>query len=158
MDIYSIVNIKEFFAEYGIEVSETTIKIDNSFCIESKSLADHLRGSVKCVVFTITLGSEVDFEIRKKQVESMAAAYELDKQANIYIEKLATKMQEAISIEARKNGFTETHRFSPGFGDLKLDYQKLFLKLSKAKHITVTDSNLLIPQKTITAVIGLKKV
>ena len=49
-------------------------------------------------------------------------------------------------------------RFSPGYGDLPLECQKdIFAVISPEKHIglTLTDSMLMSPSKSVTAIVGL---
>ncbi|MCL2375602.1 MAG: methionine synthase, partial [Firmicutes bacterium] len=51
-----------------------------------------------------------------------------------------------------------TTRFSPGFGDFDLSYQPTMLYLVKAEKnagIGLTDRHLLVPQKSVSAVIGM---
>ena len=50
-------------------------------------------------------------------------------------------------------------RFSPGYGDLPLDFQKEFLKITDASRklgISLNDSLLMSPSKSVTAIIGIK--
>ena len=49
-------------------------------------------------------------------------------------------------------------RFSPGYGDFDISYQKnIFSCLNSEKYIglTLTDSMLMVPSKSVTAVVGL---
>jgi cobalamin-dependent methionine synthase I len=51
-------------------------------------------------------------------------------------------------------------RYSPGYGDLSLSFQPVLLnELNAAKllGITLTDSYLMIPRKSISAIIGVKE-
>jgi cobalamin-dependent methionine synthase I len=49
-------------------------------------------------------------------------------------------------------------RFSPGYGDWTLDNQPQVLQLAEAERIgiTLTESNIMIPRKSVSAVIGWK--
>ena len=54
-----------------------------------------------------------------------------------------------------------TDRFSPGYGDFPLAQQaEIFrvLDISRRIGVTLTDSGLMVPQKTVTAVLGLSAV
>ena len=60
--------------------------------------------------------------------------------------------------EAAARGLAATTRFSPGYGDLPLSCQPAFLVASgadRALGICATAAHLLVPAKSITAVIGL---
>ena len=57
-----------------------------------------------------------------------------------------------------KENETITFRYSPGYGDLPLDIQSDFLKSINAEKLiglTVSSHNLLMPRKSVTAVIGI---
>ena len=52
-----------------------------------------------------------------------------------------------------------TKRFSPGYGDLALAHQKEVLKLLNAEKnvgITLTDTCLMVPTKSVSAIVGIK--
>ena len=74
------------------------------------------------------------------------------------IEAYCDACQKELSTEAAKEGLYLRSRFSPGYGDFSLDYQKeLLILLDAPKRIglTVTDSMMLTPTKSVTAVMGL---
>ena len=51
-----------------------------------------------------------------------------------------------------------TSRYSPGYGDLPIAMQNEFLEILQAKKtigLSVTSSNILIPRKSITAILGI---
>jgi len=52
-----------------------------------------------------------------------------------------------------------TPRFSPGYGDLSLDHQKGLLKYVEADKIgiSLSETMVMLPEKSITAVIGWKE-
>jgi len=145
------------FREYNIDVCGQEVNFENGLIIKSESLANHLSGCNKCAVIAVTLGHETDRQIKKMQFVDMATALELDKKANIDIEAICDSLQKKIESLAKKQDCGITARFSPGYGDLALSYQSAILKLANSKKITITDSFLLIPQKSVTAIIGYKK-
>ena len=54
---------------------------------------------------------------------------------------------------------TLTNRCSPGYGDLPLSLQPHLLSAlnaNKLLHITLSDTLLMIPQKSITAIVGIR--
>ena len=53
-----------------------------------------------------------------------------------------------------------TFRFSPGYGDYPIELQKDFLRILDAQRkigLTVNDNFMLVPTKSVTAVLGLSK-
>jgi cobalamin-dependent methionine synthase I len=72
-------------------------------------------------------------------------------------------MVEAAADEAEKRILGEGKhraRFSPGYADLPLSFTEEILRLTNAKRlmgITLSDTFLATPSKTVTAIIGLKE-
>ena len=65
-------------------------------------------------------------------------------------------MQEFLGAQLAKKGRSITRRFSPGYGDLKLEGQKVIydaLNLGKIG-ISITDRYLLTPEKSVIAIAG----
>ena len=61
-------------------------------------------------------------------------------------------------FDSKENGVSLTMRYSPGFGDLSLENQKkVFALLNPQKYIGVTlnDSLLMSPSKSVTAIVGI---
>lgn len=74
------------------------------------------------------------------------------------VERAADVLETRIVSEAGRRGLYANYRYSPGYGDFDLAIQGPFIKTLDAGRqlgITVTDDNLLIPAKSITAVVGL---
>ena len=57
-----------------------------------------------------------------------------------------------------REGLHTKPRFSPGYGDFSLEHQRDFMRildLENSLGLTLTGSLLLVPEKSVTAVIGL---
>lgn len=106
-------------------------------------------------VLVCTLGAEFDLWVRREQARDISRAVMLDALGSAYVEAGCDAAEDAI--HARFPGKYLTDRFSPGYGDFPLDAQRLLLDMAGARRIgvTVTDSLLLNPQKSVTAVIGI---
>ena len=106
----------------------------------------------------MTLGSEAEELIARRQVTSMGDALILDSAASAAIENVCRNFEEDLSALEEFSDRFLTDRFSPGYGDLPLGVQKDFCEFLNARRrigLTVTDSYLLVPQKSVTAVTGL---
>lgn len=117
-----------------------------------------LKNSEKVIVIAATLGIYVDKLMRKTQVMDMAQAVVVDAMASVAVEQLMDKIEEELKI--RYSDYYFTNRFSPGYGDYPLDRQKEIVKLlntEKKLGLSLTDSLMLNPTKSVTAVIGLGK-
>ena len=74
------------------------------------------------------------------------------------VEALCDEVNEKIRKEAEERGLYARPRFSPGYGDFPLEVQRDFeriLMMRKKTGIALTDSLLMTPTKSVTAVIGL---
>ena len=121
--------------------------------IPSKHLKRNLRGCNHVALMGATLGIEVDNRMRKYEIINMAKAVVFQACAAACLEAYCDKMQEEISI-----GVTSKPRFSPGYGDFSILFQQQILEILDAPKrigLSMTDGHMLIPTKSVTAVIGL---
>ncbi|WP_322622587.1 hypothetical protein [Aedoeadaptatus coxii] len=131
-----------------------------SFQTESRVLAENLKTSEYVVLFAITLGAAVDRLINKLTVLSKTDAFMTDACATEMLESYANDYCREIKEAAASYDLTTHPRFSPGFADFGLEHQWPLIRTLKADkkiHIALTDGNMLIPTKTITAIMGLDK-
>ena len=87
----------------------------------------------------------------------MAKASVLQACAAAAIEACCNMLQQELQSDAARHGFYLRPRFSPGYGDLPLAAQKDFFQAidcTKRLGITLTDSLLMYPTKSVTAFIG----
>ena len=114
-----------------------------------------LGGCAQAAVLICTLGAAFEALLRAEQARGMARAALLDACGSAWVEAGCDGAQAEIS--ARFPGLHPTDRFSPGYGDLPLDLQGdicAVLDASRRLGLTVTESLLLNPVKSVTAVIG----
>jgi len=149
-------SLKGSFVYLPIEALNGEVLIADKF-IKSKNLFDFLCNCSGAVVFALSCGSGIDYLIEKHSRLRPSAAFCIDAIATAAIESYADKFCTEISqIFHNKNMYTRS-RFSPGYGDFLLENQSFFLKITNAyKHlgITLTDNFLMMPSKSITAVMG----
>ncbi|SBV96967.1 Vitamin B12 dependent methionine synthase, activation domain protein [uncultured Eubacteriales bacterium] len=110
----------------------------------------------QAALLACTLGSAFDALLRTEQARDMAKAVILDACGSAWVEAGCDEAEREIS--ARLPGRYLTDRFSPGYGDLPLSLQPglcTALDAPRRLGVTVTESLLLNPVKTVTAVIGL---
>lgn len=123
----------------------------------SQKLADNLSQCEEAVLLAATLGLEADKLIQRYTVMNMAKASIAQACGAACMEAYCNKVQEIIRQEALERGLYLRPRFSPGYGDLKLDYQKnIFdlLECQKRLGMSLTESMLMLPTKSVTAIIG----
>ncbi len=121
-----------------------------------KDIENHLNGCTEAVIMCATLGTEIDRLLRVSQISDMARAVVLDSFASVAIEQVCNRVDEMIAEE--NSGMYMTFRFSPGYGDYPIKLQKNILNILDAPRrigLTTNDNYLLMPSKSVTAVLGL---
>lgn len=128
--------------------------------IESRSLSDNLKGCEKVILLGATLGVEVDILMRRCFCTDMARAVVLQACAAAFLEEYLDECQEELSGEMAKEGYFLRPRFSPGYGDFSILYQRDILRLidtARKIGLSMTEGSMLTPTKSVTALIGLSR-
>ncbi|MDP4132444.1 MAG: vitamin B12 dependent-methionine synthase activation domain-containing protein [Bacillota bacterium] len=143
---------------FDITVDNDTVILKNTNVIfKSSDIAFHLNGAAKCVLFAATLGSETEHMLIKYEKTNMTKAVIFDAACNALIESASDSFEEEIAAELAKSSLYINYRFSPGYGNFSIGNERNIIDLLSAEiriGLTLNDSSLLIPQKSITAVIG----
>ena len=141
------------FSAEGIYLSGLSVPLTG------KSIAKLLQGCDRAVVLAATVSAEADRLIREISVTDMAAAVVTDALCSAAIEQLCDRAEIEIFGDILKE--QRTYRFSPGYGDLPIELQTYLLTYLNAQRrigLSCTDSYLLTPTKSVTAIIGIKTV
>lgn len=145
-------------AEKQLKPKSVTGTFDiSTFDFRGKSIASHLSGAHSIILFAATLGAESERMSAYYQKTDLQKAVVFDAVCNVLIEDYCDSVCRELKKAAAQNGRYINTRFSPGYGDFSIEYQKLILdNLNAGRRIglSVTDNSLLIPQKSVTAVIG----
>lgn len=110
----------------------------------------------QAVLLACTLGARFDAMLRREQARDMARAVILDACGSAFVESGCDAAEQEIRV--RIPGCYLTDRFSPGYGDLPLGLQPSIcavLDTPRRLGLHVTESLLMNPGKSVTAVIGL---
>lgn len=156
-EILSAANPKHIAKRFPLLVEEKGVTVGGTF-LPSETLASHLRGCEEAFLFAFTLGPGVDTLIRRYELMEMPMVPVLQACAAAYTEECADSAQEELERYAEKRGLYLRPRYSPGYGDFSLTSQRFFfnaLRISKEIGVTLTDSCLMLPMKSITAIVGL---
>ena len=120
---------------------------------ESRDLAHHLRHCSDCVLYAVTLGAETDRLLRRWSARSMAKAAVGQAVCAAWLDELCADLCGGLAGE----GQYLTPPYSPGYGDWDLSVQRILLDLLSAHKrigLTLTDGGMLVPEKSVTAVVG----
>lgn len=145
---------KAVYTKVNITVENETV--DFGFIkVNSGSLAAHLADCDEAFIMAATLGVGIDrlFEKYNRILQTKAAV--CDATASALIESFCDYVTDFIV-----DGKDAVMRFSPGYGDFSLNYQTdiiSYLDANKKIGITLTDSLMMVPTKSVTAIIGIKR-
>lgn len=131
-------------------------KQDLQSVLLGEDIQRHLAQCDRVILFCATLSQGADTCIRIAQTNDVLAGMMTDAMASALTEQFCDAAEAEIL-----SGFTgcwSTWRFSAGYGDMPLSVQENFLQYLHAEKrigVCMTESHLLIPQKSVTACIGL---
>ena len=123
------------------------------------AIKKHLAECSGMIIMAVTLGAGIDRLIRTAQIRDMAEAVFLDSGASVLAELCADTLENMIRVENSELGKPVyfTGRYSPGYGDFPIEMQGQLLRAvdgPKSIGLTANESSILIPRKSITAIIG----
>ena len=142
------------------ETADSPLLDFSCFQVRSRSLLRNLQGCSEVILFAATIGEGADLLARKYGRINVAKAVVMQAAAAAMIEAFCDEENEKLRAEAAEKGLYLRPRFSPGYGDFSLNHQRDFarvLEMQKTVGITLTESLLMLPSKSVTAVIGVSK-
>ena len=153
-EIQNKLTYKVCYCELPVNIHDNTCDF-GAFRLQSKNLSLNLKDCEKVIFFAATIGTQIDRLIAKYGHISPSRA--------LVFQAIGAERIEALCDAFCKDIWAEYNiaikpRFSPGYGDLPILAQKdIFSVLLPEKYIglTLTDSMLMSPSKSVTAIVGL---
>jgi len=145
--IYNKYSVKK--NEQGVEISGTGVILKGS------SVNKFLKDSDEIFLTAVTLGFESERFITNTQKVSLSEGLLADIIASAYIDEACDVLEFELSQNYKIN-----RRFSCGFGDFSIDVQPDILKIldtQKTIGLYCNENNIMLPRKSLTAVIGIEK-
>ena len=137
-------------------INSTEVILDG-MTAKSESLTRHLTGCRRVVLLAATLGTEADTLLRRYSVQDMEKAVIGQAVCAAMIEAYCDEIEDEIRQKPAISGLCPTTRFSPGYGDFDIAHQKDIVSLLNCDRrigLTLTGGYMLVPSKSVTAVIG----
>lgn len=135
-----------------IEYTDDAVIIDGNE-IKSTGLKKFLKGAKGCGMLAATAGIEADRLINRYSLVEPSLALMLDALSAATVEALCNKLCCCeFNVE-------EQCRFSPGYSDFPLSFQKCIIRTLSAElniGVTLNSSLLLSPSKSVTAIVPIK--
>ena len=156
--VYNSITPRVCYIYLPLEIDGESLNL-GEISFKSKSLASRLSGCHGVCIFAATVGTDVDRIIRASGAVSSVSGLAADAAGTAAVEEVCDEFCRMLEKEAGKRGECTTHRFSAGYGDLSIEYQKDIVNLLDIKkHIGVTLSvgGMMTPTKSVTAIVGIK--
>jgi len=143
-----------------IEAQRTKLKIDGTEFFTGSIIADYLQHAENLALFVATAG--VEFERWLREMQATGDVWNLflaDSIGSEIAEAAARAAAEDLKSTAAKKGMRISNSYSPGYcGWSVREQQKLFGMLPAAPcGITLTESSLMVPIKSVSGIIALGK-
>ncbi len=155
LELKEKLSLKACYDKFPLSIKGDELNIGFT-TLKSKSLVKNLENCSEAMVFAATIGIEADRLIGKYSLISPNYANTLQAVGTAAIESWCDAFCEYLTESEGKL----KPRFSPGYGDLKLEVQRDILNvLESRKNIGVylTDSLLMLPTKSVSAIVGIEK-
>lgn len=123
------------------------------------ALARHLEGCGDVYLLVATLGAAFDVFLRRTSAVSAADAFIVQAIGAAAVERVLDDAETEIRAGLAPDE-TLVSRYSPGYGDFPLEESRAILgalDASKRIGVSLTESLLLVPSKSVTAVIGVRQ-
>ena len=147
--------------EYLLSDALVSGQLDGKPLLSGEDVMAHLAGCKGCVLLGVTLGTRTDAAIRRAALFDVASGAAADALAGALTEQLAEQAEQRLRAAYAERKLFLTGRFSPGYGDWPLSTQQKIarlLQLPKTIGVTVTQSSLMLPRKSVTAILGVADV
>lgn len=160
-ELKEVANPKSIWQIFNLEI----IPHDNilqfvDMTVSSRNLTKNLTGCHQVILFAATLGSQVDVLLKRYSLLQVSKAVVMQAAAAAMIEGYCDTLNGELKDEFKARGLYLRPRFSPGYGDFSLEHQSEILAILDAPKkigLTLTDSYIMTPSKSVTAIIGVSE-
>ena len=126
--------------------------------VQSRSLSINLKNCKEAYAFAATVGIKAERLLAKYNRISPSRAFIHDAVGSAAIEDFCNALNASLRLDNEKNGRFLRPRFSPGYGDFPLEHQTELIRAldtPRKINLVLTDSLMMVPSKSVTAVIGI---
>lgn len=148
------------FDDFQTNPARKSITVQGVEFFTNTIVTKHLEKSAAVALFACTAGSEISrWAATFNDIGQSIHAYIVDSIGSIAVEKAMDAVQGRLKSELRLTGLGITNRYSPGYCNWDTAEQKKLFSLLPAGFcgITLTDSLLMKPIKSISGIIGIGK-
>ena len=134
--------------------------LDNQLFNPGAIISHAMKGAEKYAVFTATIGEEFDnFSRQLKAEDDILRVFIADALGSVLAEATVTLLMTQLEVMADKEGMHISNNYSPGYCDWFLAEQKQLFSFfpESSTGITLTDSCLMLPVKSVSGIVALGK-
>ncbi len=156
---FSFINITSGYIYIPIiSIENPFVFLNEGIKIESNDICKLLNGCNK-VLFVFATGGKEIIEQREKMInnDDLQRAVIYDAVGSESVDVAVDRVEEIVrSSLVKESSILTKRRFSPGYGDLKLEFQRVIFDLFGMAElgISISESYVLNPEKTVTAIYG----
>ena len=151
-ELLKVISYKYAYIKVPVDLSKEDYVNLGFVSFKSKNLYKNLTGCKEAFVFAVTVGIGVDRLLSRLNMMSQSKHFITDAYSSAAVESYCDYVNSFLA-----EGIKTKPRFSPGYGDLPLEIQPDILKAlsaDKTLGITLNESLLMTPVKSITAIMG----
>lgn len=157
-EAYILAQPKATWQIYEYDASTATIMGTYPLKLEAPKIINYLSQAIQIAVIALTIGPKLEDKVSTYfATGEYTSGLLLDAAGTAAVEVAADQVCDFIKSQTTRQGYLTLPRFSPGYGEWDITVQPLILALANgdAIDLKVTDSCMLQPRKSITAVIGI---
>jgi len=157
-DAVLLVNPQTVWNTYVYDDISHVILTPEPVPLQGKNIQRFLIGAVQVAIVAVTIGTALEEEVTRRFTDNAyTSALLLDAAGTAAVEQTADEVCRMIRHQSAAAGLATGNRFSPGYGDWNILSQKEILPLSGGSTlgISLTAAAMLVPRKSVTAIIGL---
>lgn len=139
---------------YSVKLAGTNVDVD------SEDIYNMLNGCSECVIMATTLGLDIEREIKRCSYSDLSNGIIIDSCATTAIEEVCDLVENRLREELYAKEKHITNRYSPGYGDLPIDLNRKLIDILGTQNsigLTITESNIMLPRKSVVAIIGISE-
>ncbi len=137
------------------------IRLADGTVFQSRQLSLFLKGCGEILLMAATAGKEIIQMIEQEsKADNLTRGVVFDAVASEMVDSSLDWIMGYFNRQLRRESLTLTkNRFSAGYGDFLLENQNTIYKILNLKHlgITITKASILVPEKSVTAIAGIRK-
>lgn len=159
--VKNVMEPKACYSRYAVEVKGDGKIVLPYGEIVSHDLTRNLNNCSEIYFFAATIGTGFDRLLRRVRIESMGKAAILQAAGAAAVEGLCDRLNYDLAQAVEAEGHKTRPRYSPGYGDYPLENQKgIFSLLQPSRYIglSLMDTLIMAPEKSVTAVIGIEHI